>query len=336
MQKNTMTKEDRQSKELSSCKICGKSFSSIKGNHLHISKAHKISLKEYYKKYYKKQSFFSGKAIPFKNVNQYFSTDFLNREELISWCLSEKPEITSVYIKKLLIDRKKEKQLKYSLSHIELELCKLPNIDCYTKIFGSYSKICKEIGLKNILNKNLPSDFFSFESDSNSPREDMKIFVDTREQKPINFLNSECMKLDFGDYTSAAPYYDYTYIDRKSEGDFKSTLSGSNYDRFKRELDRTRKFNSYIFVLIESDIHKITKNNIFSPHRSKLPYIWHNLKTISQDYKDCCQFVFASNRNGLKKLIPQILLYGKRLWNVDLQYFLDIKINEKRKNHLVS
>ena len=322
--------------DLLTCKICGKNFKSVRGKHLHISKAHKVSLKKYYKQFYPRRSKLLKTPIPFKNVNQYFSSDFLNREELMLWCKKEEKDITSTYIKSLLIKRKKEKEVKYSLGEIELELCDFPSIDCYKKVFGSYSELCKKIGFKNVLNKNLPSGFFDFESNPKLPPEEMKIFVDTREQKPIKFKNSELMKLDFGDYTSASPYYDYTYIDRKSESDFKSTLSGNNYERFKRELDRAREFNSYIFVLVESNISKIKKNNVFSPHKSKLPYIWHNLKTISQDYKDCCQFVFATNRNGLKKLIPQILLYGKKLWNVDMQYFINKKINENRKDNMVS
>lgn len=322
--------------DLTTCKECGKSFNANRGLHLHIKKAHNISLKKYYTKHYPKKSLLLKKNIPFKNLKQYMSSDFLNRKELLLWCEKEKKDLTSVYIKKLLVDRKKEKQLKYSLGEIELELCDFPTIDCYKNIFGSYSNLCEEIGLKNHLNKNIPSDFFDFEDNPHLNPEEMKIFVDTREQKPINFINSELMKLDFGDYTAASPYYDYTYIDRKSEGDLKSTLSGHNYERFRRELDRARNFNSYIFVVVESDISKIKKNNVFSPHKSKLPYIWHNLKSISQDYKDCCQFVFAGNRNGLKKIIPQILLYGKKLWNVDMQYFINKKIYENRENNMVA
>ena len=37
--------------------------------------------------------------------------------------------------------------------------------------------------------------------------------------------------------------------------------------------------------------------------------------------------VFAHNRSGLKKIIPKLLFYGKQVWNVDLQYY----INEKYK-----
>ena len=317
---------------LLTCKICGKVFGSVRGKHLHISKSHKVKLKDYYKKFYPKKSKLYNKTIPFKNVKQYFDTDFLNRQEIVEWSLNEDKKTTSEYLKKLLINRKNKKNITYSLSEVELELCDFPNIECFKHVFGSYSKICDSIGLKNVLNKNLPSDFFE------SNNEELKIFIDTREQKPISFQNEEAMKLDFGDYTCAAPHYDYTYIDRKSEGDFKSTLSGENFERFKRELDRARQFNSYIFILIESDIQRIKKNNVFSPYKSKLPYIWHNVKEIAQDYKDCCQFVFAGNRKGLKKLIPKILLNGKSIWNVDIQYFINLKINEQttRKDNMVS
>lgn len=318
--------------DLLKCQICGKEFKSLRGKHLHIGKAHKISLKKYYETHYPKKSKFYNKKITFKNVDQYFKTDFSNREELLDWSRSEKKEIVSNYIKELLIKRKKKKNLKYALSEIELELCDLPNIEVYKNIFGSYSKLCKDLNLINFLNKKIPEGFF------NSNVDQIKIFVDTREQKPISFPKEDSMKLDFGDYTCSAPHYDYTYIDRKSEGDFKSTLSGDNFERFKREIERARKFNSYIFVLVESDIEKIKKNNLFTPYKSKLPYIWHNLKTISQDYKDCCQFVFAGNRNGLKKLIPKILLYGRKIWNVDMQYFINLKINERttRKDNMVA
>ena len=327
MQKNITAEKD---KDLLECKICGKKFSSIRGKHLHISKTHKTSLSKYYKEYYPRKTKLYSKSIKFKNVNQYFSDDFSNRNELIEWCDKENKETVSKYIKDLLLDRIKNKGIKYSLSEVELELCDFPGINYYKKIFGNYSNLCSQIGLKNVFNKNLPNGFFQKNSDN------ITIFVDTREQKPISFVNQEFMKLDFGDYTCSSPHYDYTYVDRKSEGDFKSTMSGDNFERFKRELDRARSFDSYVFVVVESSIEKINKNNLFTPYKSKLPYIWHNVKQISQEYKDCCQFVFAGNRNGLKKIIPNLLLHGKQLWNVDIQYFLNERIRRKREDSLVA
>ena len=307
------------------CKICGKEFKKNAGLHIHVVRGHKVSLKEYYKKYYPKKSKLLNKTIPFKNPEDYMNRDFVNRAELIDWCQEEKKEIVAPYIKKLIEKRKVDKDLNYSLGEVELELCDFPNIECYKNTFGSYIKFCKDVGLKNLFNKNIPDNFF----DDNSS-DDMKIFVDTREQKPIKFKNQEMMKLDFGDYTCAGECYDYTYIDRKSEQDLKGTLSGNNFERFKKELDRAREFNSYIFVVIESSIQKIKNNNNFGPHKHKLPYIWHNLKKLSQDYKDCCQFIFAENRTGLKKIIPRILFHGKEIWNVDLQYFINKRINERK------
>ena len=172
-----------------------------------------------------------------------------------------------------------------------------------------------------MFSKKLPDNFFEDDVDSS-----MKIFIDTREQKPLKFDNSENMKLDFGDYTAAGDFYSYTYIDRKSEGDFKTTLSSGNLDRFKRELERAREFNSYVFVVVESNLEKIKKRNVFASHKVNLPYIWHNMRLISHEYKDVCQFVFAQSRKGSEKIIPKILKYGRRIWDVDLQYFIDKKI----------
>jgi len=305
------------------CKICEKDFNKKSGLHIHIKRGHKTELKSYYKKYYPKKSKLYGKTIPFKNADDYINKDFISRQELIEWCEKEDSKIVKPYIKNLLIKRKDQKNIKYSLSEIELELCEFPNIDSYKNVFGSYSDICKEIKLNPFLNKNIPKDFFEEKDEENQ----MEIFVDTREQKPIKFTNKEFMKLDFGDYTCGGDCYDYTYIDRKNEQDFKSTLSGDNFERFKREIERARDFNSYIFIGVESSIEKIKTNNNFGAHKHKLPYIWHNLKLISQEYKDVCQFVFTYNRAGLKKLIPKLLFYGKDLWRVDLQYFINKKIN---------
>jgi hypothetical protein len=308
------------------CKICGRFFEKRRGLHLHIGKAHNMKIPQYYKDYETKLSKLYKKKIPFKNINDYLQRDFINREELILWCNQEKKEIVKEYCEKILTKRKNDKSLKYSLGEIELELCELPTINVYKNIFGSYSRLCEKIGLKNLSNKPMPEDFF----ENNEQEEDLKIFIDTREQKPINFKSGEPMKLDFGDYTCGGNYYDYTYVDRKSEQDLKGTLSGDNFERFKRELERARTFNSFIFIAVESSIEKIIKNNNFTPYKSKLPYIWHNLKFLSQEYKDVCQFVFAGNRNGLKKIIPKILLYGKKIWNVDIQYFINERAGKKR------
>ena len=94
----------------------------------------------------------------------------------------------------------------------------------------------------------------------NNSLEEIKILIDSREQLPLTFKNSAKMKLDFGDYTAAGKNYDYTYIDRKTEGDFKGTMT-KGFERFNKEMLRAKKFNSYIFVLVESTVQEINDNN---------------------------------------------------------------------------
>jgi len=140
------------------------------------------------------------------------------------------------------------------------------------------------------------------------------------------FFQSQLVrKLDVGDY-AIQDYFDYTFVDRKSEGDFKSTLSKDNFLRFKRELDRCRAMDCYLFVVIESDLKKLDDSNKKSAHKANMKYIYHNMRVLQHEYRDCCQFVFSGNRKNSEDLIPRILFHGKKIWNVDLQYF----INEKK------
>jgi hypothetical protein len=303
------------------CKVCDKELASQRGLHLHIKKQHKVEIKDYYLEHFSRLSKHYKKKIKFKNANQYLSDQFTNKQELLDWCDNGDEREVKDYLKKILGDRIKEKELKYAPNHLELQIKELPGIDVYKNFFGSYGEICKELEIDLMFNKSLPKKFFEEDVDDS-----MKIFIDTREQKPLKFKNSEEMKLDFGDYTAAGDYYTYTYIDRKSEGDLKSTLSSGNLDRFKRELERAREFNSYVFVVIESNLEKIKKRNIFASHKVNLPYIWHNMRLISHEYRDVCQFVFAQSRKGSEKIIPKILKYGRRIWDVDLQYFIDKKL----------
>ena len=130
------------------------------------------------------------------------------------------------------------------------------------------------------------------------------------------------MKLDFGDYTIGGDDYTYTYVDRKSESDLKGTLS-NGLERFKKELDRAREFNSFIYIVIETSISKLKKNNVFGPHQSNLQYIFHNIRDITHNYSDVCQFIFSGNRTNSQTIIPKLLSGGKKFWNVDFQYYID-------------
>ena len=201
-----------------------------------------------------------------------------------------------------------------------MKIAQLPDIDVYKYAFGSYNAACENLNIKPLYNQSITEDFFC----EDEKFEDLKIFIDTREQKPLVFNNSEELKLDFGDYTVGGEDYNYTYVDRKAESDFKGTLSGG-LERFKRELQRVKDFDSYLFVVIESNLNKLYQNNRFGAHQSNLKFVYHNMRVLSHEFAGHCQFVFTGSRTNSQSIIPKILTLGKRLWNVDLQYYIDKK-----------
>ena len=299
------------------CQICGEEFTSEKGLHIHLKK-HKIDLATYYTTYYPRKNLLTGEPLPFKNKSDYFEKDFSTRRQLLKWCMSQEKEVTKKYAIKKLKERIESKQLSRGPNHLELKLAQLPDIDVYKYAFGSYSEACKEAGCKPLFSKPMHKDFYKPDSEF----EDLNILIDTREQKPLIFNKSQNLKLDFGDYTLGGKDYTYTYVDRKAEQDFKGTLSGG-FERFKRELERVKSFDSYLYIVIESDLNKLYKNNMFGPHKSNLKYVYHNMRLISHEFSDHCQFIFSGSRAESELLIPKLLKMGKKLWNVDVQYYLD-------------
>ena len=252
----------------------------------------------------------------FKDKESYFEKDFENRNQLLRWCEIEAPETVKQQIKKMLAYRVKIKDLKYAPCHLELETSEMPSIDVYKKHFGTYSKVCDEVGIEPMFRRSLPKKFY--EDFSN-----VEIFVDTREQQPLSFKKEKKVKLDFGDYTASGSNYTKTFVDRKSESDFKGTLVGENLDRFRRELQRCKDMECYLFVVVESTLERISSNNDFTPHKANLKFIYHNMRLLQHEFAGYCQFIFSGNRTNSEILIPKLTAIGSVLWDVDVQYFLD-------------
>ena len=302
-----------------SCKVCGESFASERSLHAHLKK-HSLTMADYYTKYYPRNNLLTGDPLPFKTKQDYFSKDFSTRSQLLKWCEQSVDDQVEQYILKLLKNRVEQKDLKFGPGHLELKINSLPTIDIYQKHFGSYTEACEKVGVKPMFSKRLPESFLKEVSS------DIEIFVDTREQKPLTFDKSSSLKLEFGDYAVGGEYYNYTYVDRKSEQDFKSTLSKNNLERFREELKRARDFDSYLFVVTESDLSKIAKNNHWGAHRSNLKYIYHNMRVLSHEFAGNCQFIFTGSRAHSQDIIPKILVNGKDVWDVDLQYYIDEEV----------
>ena len=313
------------SEAIPQCQECKQAFKSERSLHAHLKK-HNLTVAEYYTTFYPRYNKLNGEPLPFKNKDDYFSKDFSTYQQMIKWCNASDPLEVKEYLGHQLKHRIDLKSLEFAPCHLDMRTKKLPPLSFYKKIFGSYSTACDAHGVEPLYNKGLPVNFW----EENEEIEELDIFIDTREQKPLKFKNSTEMKLDFGDYTTGGDNYDYTYVDRKSESDFKGTL-GKGFERFKKEIERCRKFNSYLYIVIESDIKKIYKNNNFGPHRSNLTYIFHNMRELIKDYPRRCQFIFTGSREKSIELIPKLLYYGKDLWQVDIQYFLDSKEFEDSK-----
>ena len=312
------------SESILECKECGQKFKTERSLHAHIKK-HNLTVAEYYTKFFPRKNLLTGKPMPFKNKKEYFSKDFSNLSQLKQWFDREGPtEETKKYILGKLKNMIKDKDLTKSPCHIDLVLSDMPTVDMYKKCFGSFSEACSQAKIRPRFPHNIVKGFF----DKDCSYEKLEIFIDTREQKPLEFKKSKSLKLDFGDYTLGGSSYSYTYVDRKSEGDFKSTMS-VGFERFKRELERAREFNSFMYIVVESSIEKIKKNNVFSPHKSNLAYIFHNARLLTREYSDVSQIIFSGGRKASQYLIPRLLGFGRPLWTCDMQYFIDKKIEEK-------
>ena len=275
---------------------------------------------EYYTKYYPRKNLLTGDPLPFKKKDEYFGKDFSTRAQLLKWCKKEDKSAVSDYILQSLRRRVKDKKLICGPGHLELRINSMPTIEVYQENLGSYTEACKLAGVEPMFGSKLPGNFLKEECS------DLKIFIDTREQQPLEFKNSESLKLEFGDYAVGGDDYNYTYVDRKSEQDFKSTLSKNNLERFRNELQRAKDFDSYLFVVTESSIDKIAKNNNWGAHKSNLKYIYHNMRILNHEFAGTCQFIFTGSRQRSEELIPKILKLGKQLWNVDMQYYIDKEV----------
>ena len=82
----------------------------------------------------------------------------------------------------------------------------------------------------------------------------MKIIIDTREQKPLNFEGHEIVrkKLDEGDY-NVEELKTYIVIERKSLQDFYGSII-QGHTRFKNELLRSEKKRTQFYLFLEGTL----------------------------------------------------------------------------------
>jgi len=306
------------------CKIDNKVFENEKSLHLAL-RGYGLNKEKYYHTYYPKKDLFSGETINFKNKEQYFNSDFNDKNNMKKWLKNQTIEKAQEYCRSLLVKRKADKNIIYSPTQVELRTIMSPSVIFYNKIFNDYYDLCSEVGLQNkfVHPKNIAHQF------RNKLTTKDTIYVDTREQSWLKFdIPFEIKTLPFGDYSCSNDNCD-CYIERKSLSDFISTLSIGNLDRFKNEIIKAKENNAYLVVLIEE---KLTNALSFQylPHISKKikatpEYIFHNVRQLIQDY-DNLQFLFVDGKNEMKRVIESIFSSKCFYKKIDLQLAYDLKI----------
>ena len=306
------------------CKVDGKEFKDEKSLHLAL-RGYGLNKEKYYHTYYPRKDLLTGETINFKSKEQYFSSDFNDKNNMKKWLKEQPIEKAQEYCKSILVQRRNNKNLIYSPSQIELRTIMSPSIIFYNKIFEDYYDVCSDIGLENrfIHPKNISNQF------KNKLNSLDTIYVDTREQNWLKFdIPFEIKTLPYGDYTCSNENCS-CFIERKSLSDFISTLSVKNFDRFKNEIEKAKFNNSYLIVIIEEKLSNALSFQ-YLPHISKNikatpDYIFHNVRQFLQDY-DNLQFLFVDGRNEMKRMIETIFASKCFYKKVDLQLAYDMKV----------
>lgn len=305
------------------CKVDGKEFKDEKSLHLAL-RGYGLNKEKYYHKYYPKKDLLTDEVINFKTKEQYFNSDFNDKNNMKKWLKNQPLEKAQEYCKELLIKRKKEKKLTYSPSQVELRTIMSPSVLFYNKIFNNYYDLCSSIGLEN---KFIHPDNILHQFENKLSEKDT-IYVDTREQNWLKFnIPFEIKMLPYGDYTCSNDNCN-CYIERKSLSDFISTLSVGNLDRFRNEIEKAHKDGSYIVVIIEEKLSNALSFQ-YLPHISKKikatpEFIFHNVRFLTQEY-DNLQFLFVDGREEMKRVIQSIFASKCFYKKIDMQLAYDMK-----------
>lgn len=306
------------------CKVDGKEFKDEKSLHLAL-KGYGLNKVKYYQKYYERRDLLTGELINFKTKEQYLNSDFNDKNNMKKWLKEQPINKAQEYCKQLLLKRKETKNLTYSPTQVELRTIMAPSIIFYNKIFKDYYDVCSSIGLENkFIHPNLIGDHFK-----NQLTQKDTVYVDTREQSWLKFnIPFEIKTLSFGDYACSNDNCG-CFIERKSLSDFISTLSVKNYDRFKNEIEKAKKNNSYIVVMIEETLSNALSFQ-YLPHISKKikatpEYIFHNVRELLQEHNNL-QFLFVDGRKEMTRLIESIFASKCFYRKIDLQLAYDMKI----------
>ena|SRR3990167_3238013 len=145
----------------------------------------------------------------------------------------------------------------------------------------------------------------------------MVILIDSREQLPLEFevkgniSKVETIGLLFGDYQ--AMLEDGIVIpisfDRKTPQDLYATLTSGN-ERFKREIEKARKHNFTLYLIIEGSISEILSGVGYS--KIEPDTLIKTLFTFKVKYG--VEPIFCNNRSEMKRYIIETFEAFGRSW----------------------
>lgn len=307
-----VTKED-----LKYCKICSEEIT----NNRHFKSKHKLTVAEYYEEYWPKFDLYTQEKIPYTTLNKYFSSDFLNKNNLKKWLKEASEEDSHNYIKRKIEERIVKKNLQYTPSEIELTTSyELPS-RIYLDKWVDFDKICQECGLTNRFKSHKEEIKCDVKYQDN---EDYWINVDPREQNPLKFkYPKQVKKLDYGDYCLNKPEETgKIYIERKSIMDFAGTMSGG-YDRFYNEIIRAKADGAYIIVLVENTIDKVFMlNKLPQMQKTKIKatpdFLLYRMRSLMEEFHNL-NFIFCKGRVDAKNVLCKILFSNGICKDIDIQ-----------------
>lgn len=142
-------------------------------------------------------------------------------------------------------------------------------------------------------------------------RNNMRIVVDTREQKPLSFKHSSITEvvnksLNVGDYGAMFSSDDIIYpivFERKSIADLYGTLS-QGYSRFKKEIERSKEQRLQLIIIVEGNLTRILHGMPFSQRTPES--IVYQIFTIYARHG--VQTVFCKDRDDVAEYITQFYI----------------------------
>lgn len=306
-------------KELEVCRVCNAKISALN----HFYRTHHITLADYCTKHFNRRDLLDNSPIPFKTPEQYFSVQFLNKNNLKKYLKSLDKESAAKFCKQMIINRKAEKNLIFAPLQVELaSLPCFPPVSYLSSLFDYY-EFCNSIGLDN---RAKPHSNFSLNFDANKLN-NSHIVVDSRESQPIKFdVEYRIEKLDVGDYMfSGNPNL---VFDRKSLADFIGTLT-QGLERFTKELERADKAGIYLVMIIENTLQDaLSFNHLPWMKRVKTKatpdFIFHNLRSLIQQFPKF-QPLFVDGRDQVREYMMKGFLSGDDFCNYDLQLLYQLK-----------